>query len=115
MVLTKVATSYATRPEAPNLILRSYREILKALSRSTYNKRVDDLTPWRSSPAYRFLKNEFLNEKSGAANLIKIYTRHLDSLQTKQALQNKYKGKGERTIEESAGLVGLKLPKTPSN
>merc|ERR1712018_708629 len=106
MVLTKLATSYvAAHLESPTVVLRSYRSALKALSPPYSNS----VAPWRASPAYIFLKKQFLDGQTDErGNLLRIYTTHLESLHTKQALQRKYKGKGERSIEESAGLVGLK-------
>lgn len=41
------------------------------------------------------------------------YLTYLNSLRLVKRLQNEYHTKGERSVEESAKLVGLGLPKSP--
>lgn len=41
------------------------------------------------------------------------YLTYLQSSRRHQEIHQDYKGKGERSIEETAGLVGFKLPHDP--
>ncbi|XP_014475220.1 PREDICTED: UPF0562 protein C7orf55 homolog [Dinoponera quadriceps] len=46
-------------------------------------------------------------------NLAEIYLCYLKSQQTYKDIQKQYAGKGERSIKETADLVGFKLPHDP--
>lgn len=41
------------------------------------------------------------------------YLCYLQSVRKQTQIQNKYKGKGERSIQETANMVGFKLPQDP--
>lgn len=61
------------------------------------------------------LYRQFLQAEEKIANLLYCQSLYylclLQSQRSTQAIHLKYKGAGERSVEETAGLVGYKLPK----
>ena len=95
-------------------LLASVRNVLNELRLSSAALDQSNLAVWRQSPVYGWITHEV---RSGQINesFLDIYALHLRGLRVNAMLSHKYKGKGERSIEESANLVGLKLPEMPRN
>ncbi|KAK3588390.1 hypothetical protein CHS0354_024281 [Potamilus streckersoni] len=97
--------------------IQLYKGILRHLQ-SIYKK--DKL---KDTPAYlyfvdQFRKHQVTGEKHCRAkeelhHLGETYLCLLDSIQKYEELSAVYKGQGERTVESSANLVGLRLPQVP--
>ncbi|KAF8374841.1 hypothetical protein PRIPAC_81270 [Pristionchus pacificus] len=93
--------------------LKAFRGILTELKKS-------DKSFSTKSPQYEYLKTEVRNHHttqrvwSKAPNEVEsvadMYAQYLSSTRRVLELQKEYGG-GERTVEESANLVGLTLPK----
>nr|XP_059876966.1 protein FMC1 homolog isoform X2 [Delphinus delphis] len=79
--------------------------------------------PYRHTPAYRYLVKAFRAHRVTSEKLCRAqhelhfqaatYLCLLRSIREHVALHQEFHGKGERSVEESAGLVGLKLPQQP--
>lgn len=79
--------------------------------------------PYRDSEAYRYLLKAFRAHRVTSEKLCRAqhqlhfqaatYLCLLRSVREHVALHEEFHGKGERSVEESAGLVGLKLPHQP--
>ncbi|GFT15745.1 protein FMC1 homolog [Nephila pilipes] len=102
-----------------SLTLSVLRGISQELRRANPN-----LKPVSQSIAFTYLINEYrrhqVTEKrtcksAEELNIIaKTYLCYLKSLRENQELIDQYHSHGERSIEETARLVGFSLPKTPS-
>uniref|UniRef100_A0A670K7X1 Protein FMC1 homolog n=1 Tax=Podarcis muralis TaxID=64176 RepID=A0A670K7X1_PODMU len=78
---------------------------------------------YRETEAYRYLKEAFRAHRVTSEKLCRAqhdlhfqaatYLCLLRSVREHLALHKEYHGKGERSTEEAAGLVGLKLPQQP--
>ncbi|XP_054616344.1 protein FMC1 homolog [Dunckerocampus dactyliophorus] len=101
---------------ASSSALRVYSAILKEL-RSTQGHN------YKQSLAYTYVKDQFRKNKvtgerycraqQEALHASQTYLCLLTSTRNHQALHELYHGKGERSPEEVAGLVGLRLPTQP--
>lgn len=79
--------------------------------------------PYRDTAAYRYLVKAFRAHRVTSEKLCRAqhelhfqaatYLCLLRSIREHVALHQEFHGKGERSVEESAGLVGLKLPQQP--
>ncbi|XP_036904991.1 protein FMC1 homolog [Pteronotus mesoamericanus] len=79
--------------------------------------------PYRDTAAYRYLVKAFRAHRVTSEKLCRAqhelhfqaatYLCLLRSVREHVALHQEFHGKGERSVEESAGLVGLKLPQQP--
>ncbi|GFN93142.1 protein fmc1 homolog [Plakobranchus ocellatus] len=93
-------------------ILRSLAKELKAI----YKK--DNL---QEIPTYTYLQDQFryfqvTEEKICRAqqevnHVAKTYLCYLESARKLEELSSQYRGRGDRSVESSANIVGLKLPK----
>ncbi|CAJ0932717.1 unnamed protein product, partial [Mesorhabditis belari] len=93
--------------------LRAFRRIVQEL-------RMTDKSFGRQSPQYQYLMDQmrghqvtqrlFSKAPTEMEHVAHLYASYLSSTRRLLALQEQYKG-GERSIEESANLVGLALPK----
>uniref|UniRef100_A0A8D0C5R6 Protein FMC1 homolog n=1 Tax=Salvator merianae TaxID=96440 RepID=A0A8D0C5R6_SALMN len=78
---------------------------------------------YREAAAYQYLRDAFRAHKVTSEKLCRAqhdlhfqaatYLCLLRSVREHLALHKEYHGKGERSMEETAGLVGLKLPRQP--
>eukprot|EP00111_Clytia_hemisphaerica_P020995 TCONS_00061924-protein len=66
---------------------------------------------WRKSPIYNEIRNPSTFSDLANVENIKIYTTVLHGSRRAQELIVQYRGVGERSVEETARMVGLKLPK----
>lgn len=97
---------------APSRTLPLYRSILKELS-VIYKKDPNH-------PAYLYFKNEFRKNSVTSAKLCReqgemehvarTYLCLLQSTKKYEELLEMYKGRGERSTESAAAMVGLSLP-----
>ncbi|XP_061740218.1 protein FMC1 homolog [Nerophis ophidion] len=96
--------------------LRIYSGILKELrSMQGHN--------YKQSLAYAFVKEQFRKNKvtgerycraqQEALHASQTYLCLLASTRNHRTLHDLYHGKGERSLQEAAGLVGLRLPTQP--
>lgn len=79
--------------------------------------------PYRDTAAYRYLVKAFRAHRVTSEKLCRAqhelhfqaatYLCLLRSIREHVTLHQEFHGKGERSVEESAGLVGLKLPQQP--
>ncbi|XP_057645394.1 protein FMC1 homolog [Chionomys nivalis] len=79
--------------------------------------------PYRDTAAYRYLVKTFRAHRVTSEKLCRAqhelhfqaatYLCLLRSIRQHVALHQEFHGKGERSVEESAGLVGLQLPRQP--
>ena len=65
----------------------------------------------RSSPSSPFSSAANRNEQATNLQLLENYLTYVQSSQEHRELLARYQGRGERSVEESARLVGLELPK----
>ncbi|KAH9514335.1 ATP synthase assembly factor fmc1 mitochondrial [Bulinus truncatus] len=96
----------------PYRILRSLARELKLIYRKKNMSEV---------PVYAYVQEQFRNfqvtgEKicrpaQEAEHLAQTYLCYLESTRKHEAISLHYRGKGERSVESSAAIVGLKLPK----
>lgn len=68
--------------------------------------------PWRRSPIYPYLADVIRSDGVHAVdqNLLQLYCSLLRNSRMSHELHLKYRGGGERSVEEVANMVGLKLP-----
>ncbi|CAL1526047.1 unnamed protein product [Lymnaea stagnalis] len=113
-MFTLIKTKVKTFKMASN----SYR-VLRSLSKELrYIYKKKDL---QDVPIYCYLQDQFRSmqvtgekicrEQHEAENLAQTYLCYLESTRRNEELSVLYRGKGERSIESSANIVGLKLPK----
>ncbi|XP_037648059.1 protein FMC1 homolog [Sebastes umbrosus] len=103
----------AALSSSPLRVCRGILKELRAIQGPTYKR----------SLAYnyvmeQFRKNKVTGERYCRAQQEAHHDSHtylclLASTRTHMALHNLYHGKGERSAEEAAGLVGLRLPTQP--
>ncbi|CAG5125368.1 unnamed protein product [Candidula unifasciata] len=96
----------------PSRVLRSLARELKAIYKQEKLSEV---------PAYAYLHDQLRSfqvtgEKICRAQheveyVARTYLCYLESTRKQEELSNLYRGRGERSIESSAEIVGLKLPK----
>ncbi|KAF6020841.1 C7orf55 [Bugula neritina] len=65
--------------------------------------------------AYQLTPEKVCRDPKAAYHQASSYLCYLRSTRLHQELLESYKGQGERSIEDAANLVGLKLPKTPED
>ncbi|KAM9393538.1 protein FMC1 homolog [Pholidichthys leucotaenia] len=97
----------------PLRVCRGILKELRAIQGSTY----------KQSPAYSYVMDQFRKNKvtgerycraqQEACHAAQTYLCLLASTRKHLALHNLYHGKGERSPEEVANLVGLRLPTQP--
>ncbi|XP_047136365.1 uncharacterized protein LOC101240220 isoform X1 [Hydra vulgaris] len=91
---------------------RLFRSFLKELRQIELKQHEKKNLVWQSSPMYKYVKDKFVFPASLNNTLfLEQYTLLLNAIKVSQEISAMYKGTGERTIEQSANLVGLKLPK----
>ncbi|XP_065666406.1 protein FMC1 homolog isoform X2 [Hydra vulgaris] len=92
---------------------RLFRSFLKELRHIELKQQEKKNLVWQSSPMYKYVKDKFVFPASSLNNTLFLeqYTLLLNAIKVSQGISAMYKGAGERTIEQSANLVGLKLPK----
>lgn len=77
----------------------------------------------KDSSAFKYITNQFQKHQTTDQTLCKAkeemrflgetYLCYLRSLRRYADIQKEYKGKGERSIKETANMVGFKLPHDP--
>ncbi|RUS84693.1 hypothetical protein EGW08_007563 [Elysia chlorotica] len=93
-------------------VLRSLAKELKAIYKKENLQEI---------PTYTYLQEQFRNfsvteqkvcrAQHEVNHVAATYLCHLESARKLEELCSQYRGRGERTIESSANIVGLKLPK----
>ncbi|KAK0058677.1 UPF0562 protein [Biomphalaria pfeifferi] len=96
----------------------SYR-ILRSLAREL--KLIYKKKDMCEVPVYAYVREQFRNfqvtgekmcrARQEAEHLAQTYLCYLESTRKHEAVSAHYRGKGERSVESSANIVGLKLPK----
>ena len=96
--------------------------LLKIISRKTAYMRISlyysvcVMQAWKG-PVWKYVVSEVRSSSASAADLSKnlkvleTYITYLQSSREHRELLTRYQGRGERSVEESANLVGLELPK----
>lgn len=95
-----------------------YRAILNELRLASPNGRLSPDAPavqYASAQfrKYRTTDQQLCKAKEEMRFLGETYLCYLRSLRRSAAIQKEYKGVGERSVEETANLVGFKLPHDP--
>lgn len=95
-----------------------YRSLLAELRRTSPGGRLA-----KNAPAVRYLRAQYDKYATTDEQLCKAkeemrflgqtYLCYLQSLRRSAEIQKHYKGCGERSVEETAALVGFKLPHDP--
>lgn len=95
-----------------------YRSLLNELKLSSPGGRLN-----KDSLAFKYITNQFQKYQTTDQTLCKArdemkflgetYLCYLSSLRKLSDIQKEYKGKGERSVKETADMVGFKLPHDP--
>lgn len=95
-----------------------YRALLNELRLSSVNGKLQ-----KDSPIFKYITTQFERHQTTDEIFCKAkeemkfmgetYLCYLESLRKQKAIQKEYSGKGERSVAETAGLVGFKLPHDP--
>ncbi|XP_029446226.1 protein FMC1 homolog [Rhinatrema bivittatum] len=96
---------------------------LRALFRELRHASATSERPYRDTLAYKYIREQFHRHRVTSEKLCRAqhelhfqavtYLCLLRSVREHLALHQAYHGKGERSAEDAAGLVGLKLPQQP--
>lgn len=96
----------------------TYRAILNEMRRNSPNGMLD-----KNSQVLKYVASQYKLYQTSDAVLCKArqemkfigetYLCYLRSVRKQAAIVKEYGGKGERSVEETAGLVGFKLPHDP--
>ncbi|XP_055702261.1 protein FMC1 homolog [Phlebotomus papatasi] len=97
--------------------VRTLRSLLNELRLSNPNGNI------KNSLAARYIIDQFRKYRTTDQTLCKAreemhfvgqtYLCYLESRRTYQRIRKEYSGRGERTVEDTANLVGFKLPHDP--
>lgn len=95
-----------------------YTTILRELRLASRNGRLD-----KNTPAFKYIKNQFEKHQTTQQTFCKAreemkflgqaYVTYLESLRMYAKIQTEYKGCGERSVKDTADIVGFKLPSDP--
>lgn len=95
-----------------------YRSLLNELRLSSPSGRLN-----KESMAFKYITNQFQKHQTTDQTLCKAreemkflgetYLCYLRSLRKYNEIVTEYKGKGERSIQDTADMVGFKLPHDP--
>lgn len=95
-----------------------YRSLLNELRLANPAGRLN-----KDSLAVKYITNQFEKHQTTDQTLCKAreemkflgetYLCYLQSLRKLNAIEREYKGKGERSVKETADMVGFKLPQDP--
>lgn len=95
-----------------------YRALLKELRLSSPGGRLQP-----DSPVIKYINSQFdkyrttgevhCKAKNEMKFLGETYLCYIQSLRKQTAIVKEYSGKGERSVKDTAGLVGFKLPHDP--
>ncbi|XP_025084529.1 protein FMC1 homolog [Pomacea canaliculata] len=99
------------------------REVFRQLMREL--KLIYKTDNLHNVPAYAYVESQFrrfqvtgekeCRGKEEAKHMAQTYLCLLKSVRLQEELNAQYKGKGERSIESSARMVGLALPQKPAD
>lgn len=97
---------------------RLYRALLNELRLASPGARLTSDAPAVQYAAAQFRKYQTTDQQLCKAKeemrfIGETYVCYLQSLRRSAAIQKQLKGCGERSVEETAGLVGFKLPHDP--
>lgn len=95
-----------------------YKTLLKEIRRSSPGGKLKPDSPLVKYVTTQFDKYRTTDEllckaKDEMKYVGETYLCYLQSLRKQVAITKEYSGKGERSVEETAGLVGFKLPHDP--
>lgn len=97
--------------------VKTLRGLLRELRLASPNGSIKDsltsqyvITQFRK---YQTTDEQLCKEKDEMHFLAQTYLSYLESMRNYKAINAEYKGAGERTVEDTAKLVGFKLPHDP--
>lgn len=96
-----------------SLIRQLANEIRKTTSHNTAKKSPMMQYVLEQTRAHQETSETLCKAREEAQNLAENYLCYLHSLRKYQEINTFYSGKGERSISETANLVGFKLPHDP--
>ena len=102
------AVHQVTHPSSVVRRLPQLRRLLQELSHIEKRQDPDAKFAWRKSPLFVYTRSgphEGLGEST-----LEHYCTLLKALRCNREVQEKYKGVGERSVEETAKMVGLRMP-----
>lgn len=93
------------------------RGLLHELRQASPNKTIKDSLPAQyvlsQFKRYQTTDEQLCKEKDEMLFLGKTYLCYLESSRNYKKINDEYRGVGERTVEDTAKLVGFKLPHDP--
>merc|ERR1712183_303018 len=84
------------------------RKLLQEIKHIEQRQNPEAKCAWRLSPLYQYGRS---NPQPVEDSSLEHYTTLLKAIRCNKELQEKYKGVGKRSIEDTAKMVGLKMPK----
>ncbi|XP_023288410.1 protein FMC1 homolog isoform X2 [Orussus abietinus] len=97
--------------------LRTIRSLISEIRHSTHGKKMKDNIMVQyildQARAHRETSEVLCKAREELHNLAQTYLCYLSSLRRYNEIQTQYAGKGERSLKETADLVGFKLPHDP--
>ncbi|XP_020279038.1 protein FMC1 homolog isoform X3 [Pseudomyrmex gracilis] len=97
--------------------IKIVRSLVKQLRRISQNKSTKENVMlryiMRQAHAHKETSQVLCKAREELKNLAEIYLCYLKSQQMCKEIHKQYAGKGERSIKETADLVGFKLPHDP--
>lgn len=96
---------------------KTFRGILRELRSASPNKTIKDSLPAqyviKQFKKYQTTDEQLCKEKDEMHFLGKTYLCYLESSRKYQKINDEYKGVGERSVADTAKMVGFKLPFDP--
>jgi hypothetical protein len=93
------------------------RGLLKELRLASPNQTIKDSLPAqfiiKQFKKYETTDEQLCKEKDEMLFLSKTYLCYLESSRNYKKINDEYKGVGERSVEDTAKMVGFKLPHDP--
>lgn len=93
------------------------RNLLQELRLASPNKTIKDSLPaqyiLKQFKKYQTTDEQLCKEKDEMLFLGKTYLCYLESSRNYKKINDDYRGAGERSVEDTAKLVGFKLPHDP--
>ncbi|XP_059475377.1 protein FMC1 homolog [Neocloeon triangulifer] len=97
--------------------LRTLRGLISEIRRSSSDKKIkDSLLVQHLLQLYKknqVTDEQLCREQFEMARLAETYSCYLSSSRRYMAIKDEYHGKGERSVRDTANMVGFKLPHDP--
>lgn len=98
-------------------VVHVLRRLLQEIRKITPSRKLKDalIVPFilKESRKYQITDTQLCKQKNEMVYLADSYRCYLESSRRYRELLEKYQGKGERSIKQTADMVGFKLPHDP--